>query len=265
MGAPGLHAESGELRKDRVASVTREAMERLLEAAFEAGVITDALVAQSLAEARRFWTVREGIEMDAALPGLINLDVSLATGRLDDFARSCRAALLARFPAAHVSFYGHVADSNLHVAVSVPGGGEEAAHEVDRIAYGVVQDFGGSISAEHGIGTLKRDWLHCSRSEAELAARQMPGGGQMIAFEVAGGKSGAFRCLNALRLIILSNNLGDAKSIITHPATTTHFKLTPAQRDELGISDGMIRLSVGLEAAEDLADDLTNAVKAAKG
>lgn len=101
--------------------------------------------------------------------------------------------------------------------------------------------------------------------QAELAARQMPGGGQMIAFEVEGGKNGAFRCLNALRLIILSNNLGDTKSIVTHPATTTHFKLTPAQRDELGISDGMIRLSVGLEAAEDLADDLTNAVKAARG
>jgi len=101
--------------------------------------------------------------------------------------------------------------------------------------------------------------------QAELAARQMPGGGQMIAFEVEGGKDGAFRCLNALRLIILSNNLGDTKSIVTHPATTTHFKLTPAQRDELGISDGMIRLSVGLEAAEDLADDLTNAVKAARG
>jgi len=101
--------------------------------------------------------------------------------------------------------------------------------------------------------------------QAELAARQMPGGGQMIAFEVEGGKDGAFRCLNALRLIILSNNLGDTKSIVTHPATTTHFKLTPAQRDELCISDGMIRLSVGLEAAEDLADDLTNAVKAARG
>lgn len=147
-----------------------EALERLLEAAFEAGVVSDALIAQSLAEARRFWAVREGIGTEAALPGLINLDVSLATGRLDDFARACRAALLARFPAAHVSFFGHVADSNLHVAVSVPGGGEDAAHEVDRIAYGVVQDFGGSISAEHGIGTLKRDWLHCSRSAAELAA-----------------------------------------------------------------------------------------------
>lgn len=93
----------------------------------------------------------------------------------------------------------------------------------------------------------------------------MPGGGQMIAFEIEGGKKAAFECLNALRLIILSNNLGDAKSIVTHPATTTHFKLTPAQRAELGITDGMIRLSIGLEAAEDLADDLTTAVKAATG
>ncbi|RUP07864.1 O-succinylhomoserine sulfhydrylase [Hyphomicrobium sp.] len=101
--------------------------------------------------------------------------------------------------------------------------------------------------------------------QAALARKQMPGGGQMIAFEVEGGKQGAFRCLNALRLIRISNNLGDAKSLVTHPATTTHFKLTPEQRSELGISDGMIRLSIGLEAAEDLADDLTNAVKKVTG
>ncbi|CAA2136536.1 O-succinylhomoserine sulfhydrylase [Hyphomicrobium sp. ghe19] len=101
--------------------------------------------------------------------------------------------------------------------------------------------------------------------QAALAQKQMPGGGQMIAFEVEGGKQGAFRCLNALRLIRLSNNLGDAKSLVTHPATTTHFKLTPEQRSELGISDGMIRLSIGLEAVEDLADDLTNAVKRVTG
>jgi O-succinylhomoserine sulfhydrylase len=99
--------------------------------------------------------------------------------------------------------------------------------------------------------------------QAALAQKQMPGGGQMIAFEVEGGKQAAFRCLNALRLIRISNNLGDAKSLVTHPATTTHFKLTPAQREELGISDGMIRLSIGLEAAEDLADDLSEALKAA--
>lgn len=100
--------------------------------------------------------------------------------------------------------------------------------------------------------------------QAALAAAQMPGGGQMISFEVKGGKEGAFRCLNALRLIKISNNLGDAKSLVTHPATTTHFKLTAEQRSELGISDGMIRLSVGLEAAEDLIDDVTAAVAAAQ-
>jgi O-succinylhomoserine sulfhydrylase len=101
--------------------------------------------------------------------------------------------------------------------------------------------------------------------QAKLAAKQMPGGGQIIAFEVDGGKDGAFRCLNALRLIRISNNLGDAKSLVTHPATTTHFKLTPAQRSELGISDGMIRLSIGLEAADDLADDLANAIRTISG
>ncbi len=99
--------------------------------------------------------------------------------------------------------------------------------------------------------------------QAELAARQMPGGGQIVAFEVGGEKAGAFRFLNALRLILISNNLGDAKSLVTHPATTTHFKLTPAQRAELGITDGMIRLSIGLEAAEDLADDLCRAISTA--
>ena len=78
-------------------------------------------------------------------------------------------------------------------------------------------------------------------------------------------RQGAFRFLNALRLIKISNNLGDAKSLITHPATTTHFRLTQPQRDELGISDGMIRLSIGLEAAEDIADDLTSALRAAHG
>lgn len=96
--------------------------------------------------------------------------------------------------------------------------------------------------------------------QAALAKKQMASGGQMIAFEVEGGKTGAFRTLNALKLIRLSNNLGDVKSLVTHPATTTHFKLTPEQRAELGISDGMIRLSIGLEDVDDLTDDLTQAI-----
>ena len=96
--------------------------------------------------------------------------------------------------------------------------------------------------------------------QAELAARQMSGGGQVVTFELAGGKDAAFRFLNRLRLIKLSNNLGDAKSLITHPATTTHQRLKPDERAALGITDGMVRLSVGLEAATDLIGDLEQAL-----
>jgi len=98
--------------------------------------------------------------------------------------------------------------------------------------------------------------------QAALARRQMSGGGQMVTFNVAGGKRAAFAFLNALEIIKISNNLGDAKSLVTHPATTTHFRLKPEARAELGIGDGMIRLSVGLEAVEDLIDDLERALAA---
>ncbi|MCB2125070.1 MAG: FAD-binding oxidoreductase [Rhodobacteraceae bacterium] len=152
------------------AQTDAEVLQVFLEGAYGAGLVADALVAQTEAEARDFWTVREGHAMDTHLPGLINLDVSMPVGRLDDFARACREALLARFPGAHVSFFGHVGDSNLHVAVALPGGPRDGAHAVDAIAYGLVRDLGGSVSAEHGIGTLKRDWLGHSRSPAEIAA-----------------------------------------------------------------------------------------------
>ncbi|MGL4289464.1 MAG: O-succinylhomoserine sulfhydrylase [Phreatobacter sp.] len=94
----------------------------------------------------------------------------------------------------------------------------------------------------------------------ELAKRQMRGGSTLVAFEVEGGKQGAFRVANALQIIRISNNLGDAKSLITHPPTTTHDRFTPAERAEMGISDGLLRLSVGLEDPDDLIEDLTQAV-----
>ena len=99
--------------------------------------------------------------------------------------------------------------------------------------------------------------------QAELIHRQMSGGSTMIALEVAGGKAGAFRFLNALELIRISNNLGDAKSLVTHPATTTHQRFTPEQRAEMGISDGLVRLSVGLEHRDDLLTDLASALERA--
>ena len=98
--------------------------------------------------------------------------------------------------------------------------------------------------------------------QAELARAQMSLGGSLVSFHLDGGKDLAFRFANALNLIDISNNLGDAKSLITHPATTTHFRLTPAAREELGITDGMMRLSVGLEDPGDLIEDLSQALKA---
>ncbi len=108
--------------------------------------------------------------------------------------------------------------------------------------------------------------LYCGRDDhpqAALAKRQMSGGGQIMAFEVTGGKAAAFAFLNALRIIKISNNLGDTKSLITHPATTTHSRLKADVREELGISDGLLRLSVGLEAVGDLMADMDQALKAA--
>lgn len=95
-----------------------------------------------------------------------------------------------------------------------------------------------------------------------LAKAQMGLGGSLVTFEVAGGKEGAFKLSRALKLIDISNNLGDAKSLITHPETTTHFRLTPEARAELGVTGGMLRLSVGLEDPSDLAEDLAQGLKA---
>ncbi len=92
--------------------------------------------------------------------------------------------------------------------------------------------------------------------QAVLARAQMSGGGTLVTFEVEGGKEAAFRFLDSLRLIAISNNLGDSKSLATHPATTTHMKIGAEQRQRLNIGDGVIRLSIGLEDVDDLIDDL---------
>lgn len=101
-----------------------------------------------------------------------------------------------------------------------------------------------------------------SHPHRDLAKRQMKAGGTMISFEVEGGKEGAFRALNALQLVDISNNLGDAKSLTTHPATTTHQRLSDEERAALGITPGLVRLSVGLEDVNDLQEDLEQALKA---
>ncbi len=97
--------------------------------------------------------------------------------------------------------------------------------------------------------------------QRDLAKRQMTGGGTMLTLELDGGRDEAFSFLDALQLFDISNNLGDAKSLVTHPATTTHRRLTPEARAAAGISDGVVRLSVGLEDPEDLLADLTAALR----
>lgn len=102
-------------------------------------------------------------------------------------------------------------------------------------------------------------WLE-SHPQHELAKAQMTGGGTVVTFEIEGGKDEAFAVMNALRVVDISNNLGDAKSMVTHPATTTHRRLSPEARAAVGITDGTIRISVGLEDPADLVEDLTTAL-----
>ena len=122
-----------------------------------------------------------------------------------------------------------------------------------------VADF---LAAQPGIS---RVWYpsRADHPQAALAMAQMSGGGTLVTFEVQGGKEAAFRLMNGFRLISISNNLGDAKSLATHPATTTHMRIGEVERARLGITDGVVRLSVGLEDVRDLQEDLARALSGA--
>jgi FAD/FMN-containing dehydrogenase len=145
----------------------RERLEEGLGAAIESGDALDALIAQSEREARSFWTIREGAALDL-FPYLINFDVSAPTAQLGALAERLKAALLARWPEGNFYVYGHIGDGNIHLSAWVGGTLESVAHEMDEIVYGEVRRIGGSISAEHGIGALKRAYLGHSRSPAEI-------------------------------------------------------------------------------------------------
>ncbi|MBU3261909.1 FAD-binding oxidoreductase [Roseovarius sp. PS-C2] len=142
----------------------------LLETAFEAGEVTDALIAQSEADAQAFWAVRETRNARDSLHDVLNLDVSLPISAMAGFVEECGAAIRALDPTADVYFFGHLGDGNLHVMARMPALGAEGETALQAAAYPLVRDREGSISAEHGIGTIKRDWLGLSRSEFEIAA-----------------------------------------------------------------------------------------------
>ncbi|AOJ23454.1 FAD-binding oxidoreductase [Burkholderia seminalis] len=145
----------------------RQALESGLAAGFDAGLVDDAVLATSERQARDLWTLREGLAIDA-LPHLVNFDVSLPTGELGTFAGRCEAALRARWPDVTCLFFGHVGDGNVHIGVSLAGMTAADLEALDHGVYAVVRDMGGSVSAEHGIGVLKRAYLAHTRSDAEI-------------------------------------------------------------------------------------------------
>lgn len=135
---------------------------------------------------------------------------------------------------------------------------ETMALRVDRMCENALE-IARFLEAHNSISRVLYPHLD-SHPQAGLARRQMSKGGSLVSFELAGGKEAAFRFLDGLDVIDISNNLGDAKSLVTHPATTTHQRLPAEERARLGITDGLLRLSVGLEDVEDLKEDLARAL-----
>jgi O-succinylhomoserine sulfhydrylase len=135
---------------------------------------------------------------------------------------------------------------------------ETLSLRVERMATSALE-LARALEAHPKIARVLYPWLE-SHPQHDLAKKQMYGGGTVVTFELVGGKDDAFEIMNALEIIDISNNLGDSKSLITHPATTTHRRLGPEGRLAVGITDGVLRVSVGLEDVRDLVDDLEGAL-----
>ena len=148
--------------------------------------------------------------------------------------------------------------------------GRDVSEQERRFECGVSEFVGTERAAnralapnDFAVGATLRTYRIAIATTQEYSNDFILGGGTLASFDMAGGKAAAFRLANALEIIKISNNLGDAKSLVTHPATTTHQRLTPEARAALGIGDGLLRLSVGLEDADDLIDDLARGLWAA--
>ena len=153
----------------------RERFERLLEVAMEQGCVSDAVVAESITQARSLWHIRESIPLAQAQEGLnIKHDISIAVSRIPEFVRLADALLERAFPGVRLVNYGHLGDGNLHYNVQAPAGADAEAFlrddekSVNAIVYDMVDQFKGSISAEHGVGSLKRDKLEQHKSPVAL-------------------------------------------------------------------------------------------------
>lgn len=150
--------------------IAPEVLESLLQEAMEAGEVIDGVIAQSGKEAARFWEIRDAVSaFPKVLAPYAGFDVSLPIQAIGDFVRQLKRELAEELPSAESLFFGHIGDSNLHIVVHVPG--DRASFPrviIDQRVYGLVRQFSGSVSAEHGIGVRKKQWLGYSRSPAEI-------------------------------------------------------------------------------------------------
>lgn len=142
-------------------------LEMAIERANQENLILATAVANSKADARRFWAIRDGYAIDA-LPHLVNFDLGLAPSEMATFVNACDQRILATWPESFRFWFGHIADGNLHLSVSLGDASIAAISRLEDIVYSATAESGGSISAEHGIGTLKQPYLRLSRSHAEL-------------------------------------------------------------------------------------------------
>ena len=152
------------------ADAERPGFEAMLETAFEEGLVVDAAVAQSQREVEAFWSLRDGVaEILSRRAPTINFDVCVPLARIGACVDEFRAALEATFPALQVIFFGHAGDSNIHLVAGPITDIDPTGHGIEKTVYEIIRSYGGSVSAEHGIGLHKKPWLAYSRSESELA------------------------------------------------------------------------------------------------
>ena len=144
--------------------------EAWLEEQAEAGLLTDAAVSRSLADVKAFWGVRDACaEFLQVLGPHEAFDIGLPVAAMDDYVAACKATLQQRLPGAVALFYGHIGDGNMHIVACVPDAPEQPKLIIQQVVYETVQQFGGTISAEHGIGLTKKPWLSLVRSKMEIA------------------------------------------------------------------------------------------------
>ncbi|MDQ7250566.1 FAD-binding oxidoreductase [Dongia sedimenti] len=150
-----------------------ERFQTWLERQAEASIITDAAVARSVADVQAFWATRDAAaEFRQVVGPHSSFDIGLPVGSMDAYAIECRATLVSQIPGCRALFYGHIADGNMHIITFVPDAEEQPHAKIDDVVYRLVQKHGGTISAEHGIGLLKKPYLELTRTPAELALMQ---------------------------------------------------------------------------------------------